>query len=609
MSGATTHDLPRWDLTTIYPGVDSDEYIASVERLGSLVDNLETLLGEAEVLDPTNLGDVVPVFERIIVVFNESLGLARHNRWYLQAHLWTDSRDTAAQARMSELQAIRTRRAIAETRFIAWLGGIDVEALVAVSAEAAAHAFLLRQARISAGHQMDPPREALAAGLQESGGLGWSRLQDTIASQVMVTIEMPDGEAVQMSMAETARYSVDPDRDMRRRAYNGRAQAWHLWREPFAAALNGVKGEHIILARERGWASILDESLFQNRMGRGTLDAMFAACRRCVPEFQRFLKAKARALGIDQLAWYDLWVPIPGGTRTWPWDASAGFVVAEFESYSAKLGGLARRALAERWIDAEPRAGKDGGGVCLPLNDGSSRVLLNHIGSFDDVIALGHELGHAYHNLCDAAVTPWRRESRPTILAETASTFCETLIARAAVAGSGEADRLAMLDASLMAATLSIPEMVAAYEFEQTVIERRAERELSADEFSSLFREAREAVYGDALDPENISPHAWEGIPHFYMPWKPFYNYPYTFGLLFGLGLYAMYQDDADTFRRQFDELLTSTGDADAVTLTRRFGMDIQSPTFWESSLDVIRADINVFVDLVDRQETPASTA
>jgi oligoendopeptidase F len=63
-----------------------------------------------------------------------------------------------------------------------------------------------------------------------------------------------------------------------------------------------------------------------------------------------------------------------------------------------------------------------------------------------------------------------------------------------------------------------------------------------------------------------------------------------------------MYQREPDTFRSQFDHLLASTGDADAATLTRRFEIDIQSPSFWEGSLDVIRADIDAFVDLVDRR-------
>jgi len=236
----------------------------------------------------------------------------------------------------------------------------------------------------------------------------------------------------------------------------------------------------------------------------------------------------------------------------------------------------------------------------MPLEGGASLILLNHIDSLDDVLVMAHELGHAYHNLCDSQVSPWRRESRPTILAETASTFCEILVARAAVDQSSPVERLNMLDASLMAANLSVAAMLDVFDFENTLFEKRAQRELSAEELSLLDHDTRLATFGDALDVNALSPHSWKAIPHYYMSSRPYYNYPYTFGLLFGLGLYARYREDADTFRGQFEELLASTGDADAATLAARFGFDLRSPDFWEGSLDVVRADIDHFVGLVE---------
>jgi len=607
MSGAATQALPRWDLTTIYPGVDSAEYLASVDRLTSLIDELEALLTEAEGLDTDDPQAVTAAFDRLIAVFNDGLGLARHNRWFLQAHVAANSRDTAAQARKSELEALRARRAVAEARFLAWLGRIDVESLITASPAARDHDFLLRQAQTAARHLMDQPREALAAALQVSGGHAWSKLKSTLTTQMMVTIALPGGETVTKPLAETHIYSVDPDREVRRRAYESERDAWHTWREAFAAALNGVKGEHLTIARERGWSSILNESLFQNRMDRATLDAMLGACRRSLPDIRRYLRAKARALGIERLAWYDLWVPMPGSTPTWSWQDSIAFVIDQFDICSPDLGALARRAIDERWIDAEPRANKSFG-LCMPLHGGDSRIPLNHIGTFDDVLVLAHELGHAYHNQCDAVVSPWRPESRPTILAESASTFCEILVARAAVDQSSESDRLAMLDATLRVAQASVAMCLGEFEFERAMIEQRAERELSAEEFSAISRETKRAIYGDALDPDALFDHGWAAFSHLYWIGRPFYNYPYTFGLLFGLGLYTTYQSEPTTFPKKFADLLASTGDADAATLTRRFGIDIQSSEFWESSLDVIRSDIDTFVSLVEREfPVPAS--
>ena len=91
----------------------------------------------------------------------------------------------------------------------------------------------------------------------------------------------------------------------------------------------------------------------------------------------------------------------------------------------------------------------------------------------------------------------------------------------------------------------------------------------------------------------------WAMKPHYYSTALSFYNYPYTFGLLFGLGLYARYQQQPEGFHAGYDDLLSSTGLADAATLAARFGIDTRSIDFWRSSLDVIRANIQEFEALV----------
>jgi oligoendopeptidase F len=88
----------------------------------------------------------------------------------------------------------------------------------------------------------------------------------------------------------------------------------------------------------------------------------------------------------------------------------------------------------------------------------------------------------------------------------------------------------------------------------------------------------------------------WAAKPHYYG--SAFYNYPYMFGLLFGLGLYALYQHDPQGFRARYDALLSRTGMADAAELAREFGFDIRTPAFWRGSFEVIRADIDQFEQL-----------
>src|SRR5581483_956723 len=110
-------------------------------------------------------------------------------------------------------------------------------------------------------------------------------------------------------------------------------------------------------------------------------------------------------------------------------------------------------AFDQRWIDAEPRDGKRGGAYCMGVMAiEESRILANFDGSFEQVSTLAHELGHAFHNHCQAGLEPLRRGT-PSTLAETASIFCETLVTEAALATAGRDEQLMILEAQLAGAT------------------------------------------------------------------------------------------------------------------------------------------------------------
>ena len=134
--------------------------------------------------------------------------------------------------------------------------------------------------------------------------------------------------------------------------------------------------------------------------------------------------------------------------------------------------------------------------------------------------------------------------------------------------------------------------------FESRVFARRARRELSVNQLNALMLEAQRETYGDGVDGDVLHPYLWAMKPHYYSTGRSFYNWPYTFGLLFGLGLYARYREDADGFRAGYDDLLSSTGRESAADLAARFGIDVRSAGFWRSSLDVVREQIKRFETL-----------
>jgi pepF/M3 family oligoendopeptidase len=328
---------------------------------------------------------------------------------------------------------------------------------------------------------------------------------------------------------------------------------------------------------------------------------MMHAAREAFPDFRRYMRAKAHALGLDVLSWYDIFAPVGKTSRTWNYSDATDFIVEQFGTYSRKMSEFAARAFREQWVDAEPRPGKRDGAFCMALRKDESRVFTNFKPVYEGMSTLAHELGHGYHNMVKASRTMLQAVT-PMTLAETASIFCETIVRHAALRDADRQEQIAILEASLGGTNQVVVDITSRFLFESRVFETRRQRELSVDEFKDLMLQAQKETYGDGLDQNALHPYMWAMKPHYYRTDLSFYNYPYMFGELFGLGLYARFQQDPEDFRASYDDLLSSTGMADAATLAARFGIDIRTPDFWRSSLDIVRRDIDRFEELVRQQ-------
>jgi len=592
--------LPHWDMTVVYPSMDSPEFAEGFSSVVHDINDLAKLFDTHQIMkqaSPPSLDDhTVQAFETVIQRYNAVLEAKRTLSAYITCFVTTNSHDTLAQARLSELQQSGVVLAQLSARFTAWIGSLDVETLIERSQVAREHAFMLRKAKVRAAHLMTPPEENLASELNLSGGTAWEKLHGDVTSQLTVSLEIA-GQVQGLPMSMVRNLAFDADRDLRRRAYEAELEGWKRAALPLAAALNSIKGEVNVLTSNRGWDSPLEASLLDNNIDRQTLDSMLTAARESFPDFRRYLHAKARMLGLPRLAWYDLFAPVTTGEKTWEYEDGAAFIVEQFDTFSSSLSNFAARAFREHWIDAEPREGKQDGAYCTPLRKDESRVFANYKASFDGVSTLAHELGHGYHNLNLSKRTMLQR-STPMALAETASIFCETIIRNAALQKAGQQEQIAILEASLQGSCQVVVDITSRFLFEQRLFERRRQRELSIDELNNLMLEAQRETYADGLDERALHPYMWAMKPHYYSSKVSFYNYPYMFGLLFGLGLYARYKEDGERFKTSYDELLSSTGLADAATLAAQFGIDVRSVDFWRKSFAIVREDIEQFEKL-----------
>ena len=595
--------LPHWDVSNVYPGLESEQFKQGVAELARRLDELDAYMAEHQIGRKAETKAQDFALNQIISGYldrrNALMRLYRTLDAYIATFVTTDSRNTTAKRIESELDMFGPRLYHQNTRFQSWIGSIaDLPRILEHGGSAQAHTFYLKETAEQSRYLMREAEESLAAELGLSGHIAWSKLQNTICSQVTVPFER-EGLVVKMPITALQNLRSDPDPDVRRRAHEAELAAWESVREPLAAALNGVKGTGVTLNRRRGRIDALHPSLDQSRIDRATFETMLGAMQDSFPVFRQYLKSKAAKLGQAALPWWDVQAPIGKMERRFTFPEAQDFIVTNFATFSDRLANLAQRAFEHHWIDVEPREGKRGGAFCtfLPLVD-ESRVLCNFDGSLDQVSTVAHELGHAFHNECKIGKTILQGIT-PMTLAETASIFCETIVTDAALAqATHRGEELAILETFLIGATQVIPDITSRFLFEKEIFERREKAELSADDFCDIMLRCQKATYGDGLDERYLHSYMWAWKPHYYDARLSFYNFPYAFGLLFGTGLYAIYQERGRSFIPDYEELLASTGLGTAADLAARFGIDLRKPDFWKASLQVMEDRIERYEQL-----------
>src|SRR5690625_3955363 len=466
-------------------------------------------------------------------------------------------------------------------------------------------AFALNEIRDQGQRLLSEAEEKLIADLNKDGLAAWSNLYDTVVSIMTIPFTDADGETTELSVGQAMnRMYADPDPKIRKQIFENWDAAWTKKAPIFADTLNHLAGYRLTLQQAHQREDHLDEPLEYNRMSKETLDAMWSAVAQNKQPFIDLLNQKANLFGMEKLGWQDVDAPVALGdvepTRM-TYDEACDFVIEHFESFGPKLTEFTKHALKNRWVEAEDRPNKRPGGYCTSLPEfEESRIFMTFTGSPSDTSTLAHELGHAFHSYVMKDLPALNRKYAMNV-AETASTFAETIIGNATVENAGsKEEKVALLGAKLEGATAMFLNIHARFLFEDAFYKERAEGIVSEKRLNELMVEAQREAYADSLS--SYHPHFWASKLHFFIDRVPFYNFPYTFGYLFSLGIYAEYLKQPEGFEDKYIALLQDTGSMKVEDLAEKhLGVDVTKEDFWLAGIELMVKDVEEFIELTNK--------
>lgn len=581
-----------WDLSSLFPGESPSDTIRSIE---TAVDRLEHQAAAFEIDNPElgakAIGAIIHTVSALQLAFSQVFSYTS----CLLAEtpgstfpLGLRSRAVDCQSRFSAIVR-RIHKELARTEKSLWEQIIGIPSLQDYS-------FVLEEWRDQGKNaERDEGKETEFAHYH---GLG--QAYRTIVDRLQVPLHL-DGEVQELSVGQATNLRSHPSRSIRKQAHLALNAVWALQENQVADLLNGITSFRLGSSAEQVLERPLEEALRENRLKKESLSAMWQAVNNHKQPFADYLQAKARLLGQERLASYDFWAPVTENPLHFPYPEAAEFLLSCFKGFGAEMENFTQRAFQEGWIEAENRSGKSAVAFCAGFpKTKESRIFVTYEGSFMNLLTLAHELGHAFHNhaLKDE---PSLLRKYPMSLAETASTFTEMIVLDSALSeAQSDRDKLFLLDEKIKRSTMNFMHIQARFLFEQRLGEERKKGEVAPSRINRLMADAFDEAYAGSMDEQPA--HAWIATPHFYITSAPFYNFPYTFGYLFAVSLYARACEEGTGFESHYLALLRDSGKMPAEELVwKHLEEDITLPTFWEKGMDLCLRDIREFIRLSER--------
>ncbi len=581
----TAAPLPRWNLADLYAGPDDPQIETDFDRAAADAAGFKgRYAGAVADLDGNGLAEAIAGYESIIEQVYRVMSYAS----LLHA---ADTADPEI-ARMHQGCRERATAITGDLLFFTLdLNRVDDDKLTRMYEVPALARYRpwIDSERQFRKYQLDDAVEQMLHEKFVTGGGAWSRLfEETLAD-----LRFKMGRK-SLTLGETLNRMVDTNPKVRAAAATSLSDGLNSRIRLFSLITNTLIKDKEIDDRLRGYQAPMSWRNLSNQVETEVVDALVTAVNGRVDRLShRYYALKAKWFGVDALNWWDRNAPLPKtAERAFDWTLAKDTVLGAYAGFAPEMAENARRFFDERWIDAEPRPGKNSGAFAHPtVPSWHPFILMNFFGKPRDVMTLAHELGHGVHQLL-AAPQGTLLSSTPLTLAETASVFGEMLTFRAIVDAEKDAKRRRVLLAGKVEDMLNtVVRQIAFHNFEARLHGERKSGELTSERIGDIWMETQGASLGAGIQLDGSYRPLWAYISHFVN--SPFYVYAYAFGDCLVNALYGIYRDGHPKFQQKYMQMLAAGGTLRHRELLAPFGLDAGDPAFWKRGLSVVSSFID----------------
>ena len=585
----TTNQLPSresvqtadsWDLSSLY--ADNESWEVDFQRLDSLIPDFENYRGK--------LGESAETLAAALSFDSEFDRIAERLGTYAFLKTTEDQGNSDYQAMKARFQNLAVRAGQASSYMRPEIMSIPETTIDTMLEDEQLSLFRLQLQRLLRyrKHTLSDQEERLLAmqgEMASAAGNAFRQLND--ADLRFGEIEDHQGKAIELSHATFSQFLINPNQDIRKKAFDQYYEQFASHENTLAATLAGSIHRDVYYARVKNYSSSLEAALYPDNVPIDVYDNLIQAVRDSLPSVHHYLDVRRRKMGLESLHHYDTYVPILSNLdKTHSWDQAVDVVIESLQPLGQEYTTTLEAGLRGRWADRYPNRGKQSGAFSCGSFDGAPYILMNFKPEvLNDVFTLTHEAGHSMHSWYSAKHQPFEYYNYTIFVAEVASTFNEQLLTEHLLNNaSDDQERAYLINNELDSIRATVVRQTMFAEFEKRTHEMaEAGEPLTVRSFKQVYRELLEAYFGqDFVIDESLDLECFR-IPHFY---RAFYVYKYATGLSAAVALSRRVLEGGAQELSDYLNFLKGGCSKDPLELLRDAGVDMSSPEPVKTTLE-----------------------